>query len=235
MLMWSAVCLAQQGNGADAPPGASPEAKVKAKADSVEKKNFTPTGIRIGADMIAIGKTFLVDSYQGWELNADVDINRYFFTVDVGSWSREYNADTDTIDHYKNNGTYFRVGIDVNFLTDDPDGNMLFLGARYGHSIFSEKFVANVTDTLWGTESYTRYYENNDVTAHWFELTAGLRVKVWKMFWMGYTARYKFALGTSPTPDMLPHDVPGYGTTDKNSTWGFNYQILVRLPLPKRE
>jgi hypothetical protein len=58
---------------------------------------------------------------------------------------------------------------------------------------------------------------------------------MWKMIWMGYTARFKFGLKTNETGPMLPHDVPGYGRTDKESTWGFNYQIFVRLPVPKKK
>jgi hypothetical protein len=84
-------------------------------------------------------------------------------------------------------------------------------------------------DPVWGPFSNT--YANTDAKARWIELTAGLKVKMWKMFWLGYTARFKFALKTSGDSDMIPHDVPGYGRTDKETTWGFNYQVFIRIPL----
>jgi hypothetical protein len=34
---------------------------------------------------------------------------------------------------------------------------------------------------------------------------------------------------------MEPYEIPGYGTTNKKSTWGFNYQMLISIPLPKRK
>ena len=37
-------------------------------------------------------------------------------------------------------------------------------------------------------------YHDGGVNAHWIELTGGLRVKIWKAMWMGYTARFKFGL-----------------------------------------
>lgn len=199
------------------------------KADTVkrEKKDFTPTGIRVGTDVISLIKTFDSNTYKGWELNGDIDLYRYYLTLDLGSWGRDFKSDGD---HYTNNGSYLRIGVDINFLKKDPDRNLLFFGARYGRSVFSEDFDVEIVDQLWGG-TFNRHYENNNISGRWFELTGGLRVKVWKILWIGYTARYKFGLNTSSTPDMLPHDVPGYGSTDKETTWGFNYQILVRFPL----
>jgi hypothetical protein len=87
------------------------------------------------------------------------------------------------------------------------------------------------TDPVWG--SLDRLVTNNNVPAGWVELTTGLRVKIWRIFWLGYTARLKFGLSTGDTPEMLPSDVPGYGRADKESYWGFNYQLFVRLPVRK--
>jgi hypothetical protein len=59
----------------------------------------------------------------------------------------------------------------------------------------------------------------------------GVRLKVYKFIWMGYTSRFKFGLKNGDTPALLPHDVPGYGRTDKNSTWGFSYHLMFRIPV----
>ena len=72
-----------------------------------------------------------------------------------------------------------------------------------------------------------------DVDAWWIELTTGLRVRLWKVLWLGYTGRFKFALSTDGTEEMIPHDVPGFGRTDKETTWGFNYYVMLRIPIRK--
>lgn len=202
--------------------------KKKEKPDTLKLKHFIPTGLRIGTDVIALIKSNTDESYSGWEVNADVDLYRYFLTLDVGSWSRNFQTNDD---QYSNDGNYFRIGADMNFLPKDPNRNALIFGARYARSVFSENYVVHVDDPVWGEAD--EIYTNTDVPARWFELTGGLRVKIWKILWLGYTARYKFGLQTGDTPTMLPHDIPGYGRTDKNSTWGFNYQVLIRLPLRK--
>jgi hypothetical protein len=184
-----------------------------------------PTGIRIGTDLFALGKTQFQKSFSGWEFNADVDFNKYFVAVDYGQWGRTYHP---TNGYYANDGKYWRAGVDVNFLNKDPDHNMFFIGFRYGRSRFSENYNIDVVDPVWG--AFTESYTNTNVDARWLELTSGLRLKIWKFIWMGYTGRFKFGLKTSSTPTMLPHDVPGYGRTNKDTYWGFNYQIFFRIP-----
>ena len=199
------------------------------QVDSVkQKKDYRPTGIRVGTDLFALVKSSYDETFKGWEVNADVDFYRYYFAVDYGYWARTYEADDG---NYSNNGMYWRVGADVNFLTKDPDKNMFFFGLRYGSSTFSEDLVLEKIDPVWGPINTT--LTNSNINAHWFEITTGLRVKIWKMIWLGYTARLKFGLKIEETPDMLPQDVPGYGRADEESYWGFNYQIFVRLPIRK--
>jgi len=206
-------------------------AQEKDKKDTVKvKPSFVPTGVRLGTDAIAIAKTSYDKTFKGWEFNGDVDFHRYYLAVDYGYWARTYLSDGDSSD-YTNKGNYLRAGIDVNFLKNDPERNMFFFGVRYGVSKFTERYSVIVKDELWG--NYSATYENNNVNAHWLELTTGLRVKMWKFIWMGYTARFKFGLSTGATPDMVPHDLPGYGRTDKDSYWGFNYQIFFRIPIKK--
>lgn len=175
-----------------------------------------------------LARNFYDKTFTGWEINSDVDFFKYHAALDFGRWSRTFSPDSGA---YSNRGNYWRIGADVNFLLKDPDKNLLFFGVRYGRSKFSENYQLIATDPVWGR--FTSTYENADVKARWFELTGGIRVKMWKMIWMGYTARFKFALKTNDAGSMIPSDVPGYGRTDKNSTWGFNYQIFIRIPVRK--
>jgi len=204
-------------------------AQKKLKADTV-KKDFLPTGIRLGTDALALIRSQTDKTFKGYEFSADVDFYKYYLTAEAGKWEREFVTSNET---YANTGNYMRIGIDYNFLSKDPDKNMFFIGARYGWGTFTEKFNLTIEDPVWGSISNT--YINTDVKAGWGELTTGLRVKMWKFFWMGYTARYKFGLNTNTPEGFTSHDVPGYGKTAKPSTWGFNYQLLFRIPLRKKQ
>jgi hypothetical protein len=189
------------------------------------KKDFRPSGIRVGFDLVNMVRGIVNPDYRGWEANADVDFYRYYLTVDAGRSERTIVSSTEA---YANNGNYMRVGVDVNFLKKDPEKNMLFFGARYAWGTFSESLTITTVDPVWGTE--VESFSNQDIDAHWFELTSGIRVKMWKFFWMGYTIRYKFGLQTNEPGELVPYEVPGYGSTAKNTTWGFNYVLLIRVP-----
>lgn len=208
-------------------------ADVSAQQDTVKtdtiKNKYVPTGVRIGTDVISIAKSRLQANFTGWEINGEIDFNRYYLALDYGNWGRNLNSDSAA---YTNDGKFWRVGVDVNFLKKDPDKNMFFIGGRYGRSTFSENMTLTSFDPIWGT--LVSNYNNSDVNAWWLELTSGIRVKIWKIFWLGYTGRFKFALKTDATREMLPHDVPGFGSrADKDTTWGFNYYVMIRIPIRK--
>lgn len=194
--------------------------------DTIRNK-FLPTGIRVGFDALNFAKSRLQDNYNGWEFEGDIDFDRYYFTLEYGNWGR--NLVSDSTAAYANDGKYWRVGVDVNFLTRDPDRNVFFLGARYGRSVFTESMTMVASDPLWGDISDSFYHSG--IKASWVELTTGLRVKIWKIFWMGYTGRLKFALSTDGSPEMLSYDVPGFGRTHRETTWGFNYYLMIRIPV----
>ncbi|MGC1243925.1 MAG: DUF6048 family protein [Chryseosolibacter sp.] len=197
------------------------------KTDTIQSK-YLPTGVRIGTDVISLVKSSTQGNFQGWEVNGEVDFSRYFLAIDYGNWGRDFHSDSAA---YSNQGRFWRAGVDVNFLTKDPDRNVFFLGARYGKSVFTESMSVSRYDPIWGQLNDNFYHA--DVDAWWLELTTGLRVKIWKIFWIGYTGRFKFALNTEGTDEMLPHDVPGFGKTDKETSWGFNYYLMIRIPLRK--
>jgi hypothetical protein len=212
-----------------------PLALAAQKGDTVKvsldkpKKDFFPTGVRVGVDAVSLIRTQVDDSFSGYEFNADIDFYRYYLNVEMGKWDRTL---TTKADDYSNSGTYMRVGIDVNFLKKDPDRNMFFIGARYGWGMYSETYTTTIDDPVWQSQTLT--FKNNDMRAGWGELTTGLRVKMFSFFWMGYTARYKFGLNTSDGA-FESNDVPGYGRTFNQSTWGFNYQLMFRIPVrPKK-
>jgi hypothetical protein len=199
------------------------------KADSTIKKTFAPMGLRIGVDVISLIKTQIQDDFTGWELSGDLDIHRYLLSAEVGGWGRSFRTDsTDYSSTYQNTGRFWRAGIDVNFLTRDPERNAFFLGARYARSKYDETMSVNATDPIWGTVSSN--HANKDLTARWFELDLGLKVKIYKFIWFGYRGSLKLGLKKNEHAEILSHDVPGYGTTDRDTAWGFTYSVYFRIP-----
>jgi hypothetical protein len=206
-----------------------PKDTVRApKSDSLRVRVY-PRAIRFGTDVISLVKNQVGGSFSGWEANADIDLGRYYLAADYGHWGRTEDLKTGGL--YMNDGTYWRVGVDANLLMKDPDRNMVFLGFRYGRSMYSESSSVTTSDPFFKTT--TTQFTNPAVTAGWGELTGGIRVKIWKEFWMGYTARMKFGAGVHGETQMKTYEIPGYGVKSTGLTWGFNYQIFWRIPFTK--
>jgi len=198
--------------------------------DSVKvKSKWIPTGLRVGYEIISPIKSNTSTHFNGWEAIAETEIHRYLAVAEIGSWARNWQADNGST--YQNDGRYWRVGADVNFLTKDKDKNVFSLGFRYARSTFNETSTLITQSEIWGDFISTR--SNNNVSVGWAELTTGLRVKVWKVFWLGCTARFKFSNSITQNRDLLTTDIPGYGSTNKETTWGFGYYALFRIPLKK--
>src|SRR5436190_7365540 len=171
------------------------------KPDSLKIK-FYPRSIRFSTDILSIIKTYTGEGFSGWEVNADVDCGRFYFAADFGSWGKSMLLNTrvstptgvtgiQNSGSYENQGTYWRVGADINLLTKDPDKNMFFFGLRYAQSAYRESATIVLEDPYYGM--ITQQVSNDAATAAWGEAVVGLRVKIWKTFWMGYTGRMKFA------------------------------------------
>ena len=214
------------------PASAQNKTKKITYGDTI-KHRFIPTGVRVGIDAIAAVKSRVTTNWTGWEVNADIDFWRYFLAVEVGNWSRNEML---TNGRYTNTGTYYRVGADVNFMMKERQKNMFFLGFRYGVSNFDETVAFNYQDPT-NVIGYRGTYQittgHTGLSAHWFELTTGLRARIWGPFWTGYTARLKFAPSYSTGSNFHAFDIPGYGIAEKATTWGINYQLMFRIPLPK--
>jgi len=99
---------------------------------------------------------------------------------------------------------------------------------------FIERSEARYTifDNFWGNTSGT--IPGKNMTAHWLELTGGVRVELAKGLFTGWTIRGKFLLNGNQFKDLPPPYVAGYGRGDKNSIFDFNFYISYAIRWKKK-
>jgi len=163
-----------------------------------------------------------------------MDIDKFFLVADLGYSG--LNIDDPTY-RYENSGTYRRFGVDINLMKDDPDLNVAFFGFRHGHANFNDKLTYDTraviqSDTKWPNTTETT--SNDQARANWLELNTGLRIRIVKQLYMGFTVRYKLFLSVKGTEDLKPYYIPGFGKNIGTSAAGFNYYISYRLPFRKK-
>ena len=109
-----------------------------------------PSAIRIGTDVSRLGVWALDPERQQYEINADIDVYKYFIACEYGGWKTHiFGNDFD----YKMNGSYIRGGVDYNFIYSDKDNHEIYFGLRYAQATFNENLVYQVNDPYYGSNT----------------------------------------------------------------------------------
>lgn len=212
---------------------------VKTDTTKIAPSKFKPTGLRVGIDLVSFGqgvqtngiRAFTQGEVRQWKFSADIDIYRYFLNLEYGRFDRFWFNQTS---NYYNEGSFIKIGSDVNFLHKDPKKNALFIGLRYARSKYSDYIVYDYTNVFYGDN--TKTVSNNELKSNWLELTTGLKVRLTKYIWSGYTARFKFSVNNNYANNPLaPFWIPGYGAASRESSWGLEYWLIFRVPFKKEK
>ena len=206
------------------------DAGDKKKEQDTVVVSFVPKGIRLGVDLVGVGKTAFDPDKTELEFSADVELHRYLINFEYGQF--EVARQGSNASSYQNKGRYFRTGVDINLMRKDTDTNILFFGLRYGKATFDDQLQYTQTNTIFGDGNFDR--ANTGLGARWYEVTAGLKLHIARNIWLGFTNRLKFSLKIDDSASLTPHDIPGYGKATKESYWGFNYQLMYRIPFGKK-
>jgi len=199
-----------------------------------QTSKWAPSAVRVGADPGTLYYMFFSRKRGFFELEADIDINQFFLVANYGL--SDYNLDKPTF-QYTNSGSYLRLGADINFMKNDPNNNVAFFGLRYATSSFEDQLdydTQQLIESEIGWPNTRETISNSNVRANWFELVTGLKIRVIKQLYMGFTFRYKLFMDTKGASRLRPYYVPGFGKNIGGAAFGFNYYVSYRLPFRKK-
>lgn len=153
--------------------------------------------------------------------------DRFFPIVEFGIGTSNHTNEESNL-HYKVNAPYFRVGCDYNFLKDRRSGNRIFAGLRYGLSYFKYDLDGpDLTDPVYGT-TQPFSYTGLKGSMHWGEAVAGVETRIWRIFHLGWTVRYRLRFHEKQSEVGHAWYVPGYGKSDGHALGGtFNVVIDI--------
>jgi len=189
-----------------------------------QDQDWRPSSLRAGVDVVGFGRTLLSDTYARQEFQADIDFNSYFLVVDVGREEMDHSGEGF---NHTTNGAFYRVGIDVNMTPYNANRDLAFFGLRYAHASFDEALAFNYEAPYWGPEQVG--VSNNGIASNWMEAVIGIKVKLWRQFYLGYTLRAKIFNNISGAGSLVPYAVPGYGVVRDSGNVGFGYHLYYRL------
>lgn len=209
-----------------------------ATLDTVSKPKSKPVyplyngldfGVNFGdAILMAAGQ-----SYGSFDVWADVSLHNWFFPViEAGVGFANSSPKNSNFTYKTKPSFYLKAGINYNFLYKSNPDYSFYVGLRAGFSSF--KFdVENVSisNDYWG-ESQLINMRGLGATAFYGEALAGLKVKIYKNFSLGWNIRYHFNFKTTAKTISKPWFIPGYGAS---SPIGFNFSAIFTLPSSGRK
>ena len=206
------------------------------KTDSIPPK-IERFGIRFGADIFKLTRSFYDKNYKGIEFVGDYRLTKnYYLAAELG------NEDKTTIDdrlNFSTKGTYIKAGFDYNFYENWLDmRNMVFIGMRYGASTFSQQLNSY---KLYNTSTYFTEAPTvisgekfNGLSAQWLEVAVGMKAEVLKNIYVGFSVRMNRMLSNSKPANFDNLYIPGFNRTYNGDFGvGFNYSVSYFLPLYK--
>lgn len=135
--------------------------------------------------------------------------------------------------HYKGKPSFYgKIGFNYNFLYKSSPDYQVFVGFRAGYSHFSYDITDITVNSPYWDQSNRFSITGQKASAWYGEALAGLRVKIWRRFSMGWTFRYKFKFHTTPGSQSSPWFIPGYGATSPISA---TFSLIYYLPVGKKK
>ncbi len=196
-------------------------------------KKYNITGVSLGAELgnytfQYLDPNMIVGLY--YEAHADVQVNnQIYLNAEYGYMERSRNLGFASF--YDSDGSYMRFGADYNILHKKTDDDAIFFGFRYALSTFNHEVTYRGIPDFW-YDSRPELLNDENLKAEWFELTFGMKARLFWNLYFGITGRIQFVT-QQPTASFTVVDIPGHGFEDPNSTSKFNvsYYLTYRIPL----
>ena len=207
------------------------------KKDSIPPK-IERYGIRFGADISKLARSFYDKNYKGLELVGDYRLTkRHYIAVELGN---ENKTTEDDYVNFTTKGTYFKAGFDYNSYDNWLDmRNMIFIGMRYGASSFSQTLnsydIYNTTHYFNENSTVVLGEKYNGLSAQWIEVAFGMKAEVIHNIYVGFSVRFNKLMSNNKPDNFDNLYIPGFNRTyNGNFGVGFNYSISYFLPLYKK-
>jgi hypothetical protein len=190
---------------------------------------FIPA-LRAGLDVSSIARHLMEPAARTLEATIDWEWRKNWFaaaeagTLQVGVDKSSHN--------YQANGWFFRLGADYNFLKrpDPTHQDVVVASLRYGYgSLRHEAPFVRITDPFWG--SLETVIPTESFSAHWLEFGGGLKTRIGRHFFLGWSVRTRFLISRKGGEQMDPYTISGYGRSDRNTVVMMHYALYYRIPL----
>ena len=197
-------------------------------------------GLRLGADLGKLARTFIDDNYTGFEITGDYRLTKKLYLAgELGT--EERTITTDFLDVTATGG-YFKAGIDYNSYQNWLDmQNMIYFGFRTGVSTFNQtinRYTVYNVNQYWPTQfTSDEALKVDGLTAIWAEIIVGIKAELFSNLFLGLNVQIK-RLITEDEPEGFENlYIPGFNRTFDSGRFGigFGYNVSYLIPIIKKD
>ena len=197
---------------------------ASAQSQLVQEVVNTPRGFTLGVNLSGPIKRLFDNDRTGISFLTRINIKENIFLI--GEAGFENVNFEKTAYHYDSNGTFVRLGAEIDMLPEKEEGSFdnLLIGLQYGLAL--QEHVAShffVENGYW--EDFTGRMDANTINTHWVELSAGPRAELFKNFYLSWNIHIRVSVANSNTSLLEPYIVPGFGSGNKRLNAGFSYVL----------
>ena len=206
--------------------------------DTLKKREKKPYTIRFGLDLSKPFMTQLDKGYFGLELVGDIRLfSEFYGAIELGNEKKTQQSEQI---NYTTTGNYIKLGFDYNLFKNWKGmNNAIYLGLRIGNSFHKQKvneYEPYQINHYWPAEIIKKgpeIREQDALSARWVEVVTGIKVKMIKNIYMGFSLRLN-RLMSDIRPDNFDNlYIPGFNKKTDENVWGagFNYTITYAIPV----
>jgi len=198
-------------------------------------------GLRVGADIGRLVRSFVDDNYTGFEVVGDYRLTkRIYLAGELGN--EERTIDNEVLNN-TTKGSYFKAGIDLNFYRNWLDmENMIYAGFRAGASTFSQTLnnysIYDVNNQYWNEQVFVEQNEEfKGLTATWLEIQIGMKAEMFNNFYAGINVQLKGLITETEPGNFENLFIPGFNRTYDSGRFGtgFNFNLSYLIPIFKKD
>lgn len=213
-----------------------------AQNDSLPVRQYR-YGLRVGADVSKLARSFFEDNYQGFEIMGDYRLNKkWYIAAELGT---EEKTKDELQYNFTSNGSYIKAGMDWNAYENWYGmENIISVGFRYGFSTYSQtvnSYKISSTNQYWNEGDLQAnnpdiIREYSGLSAHWIEFVLGMKVELFNNLFITGSARINYMVTDNADANFPSMWVPGFNKVTEGSSFGlgYNYGITYFIPLYKK-
>lgn len=170
----------------------------------------------------------LGQKHSSYDIQASVSLHNWFEpALEFGIGFANNKPLTSNFRYKSKPSFYGKIGANYNFMYKSNPDYQVYLGLRFGYSSYKYEITdVTINSDYWGqTNNFT--IPNQHASAFYGQALAGIKVKIWKWFSLGWSLRYGFKMKQKLPENSRPWFIPGYGTGALSAT----FSVIYTLPI----